>query len=289
MSALGPFSRLKVVDRVAALKNILVVVQNILDHPGVEKYRRVRHANELFLQRGGRFPETSAFMVGFLSFEDANGFLTAGPNCTEAKLREARELLSAEIEKLEEEAQISAEVKREEDKLSLVFFPCFSSSFEIKILLQETFRELRKRKVEEESIRRETMLNKIGQKSSKHARHPRGELGYVGIVNLGATCYLNSAIQCLFHVWPIRTALFNVTTFSGGNRKVQVRSSNMWDQVNFFISLPGLWRGEYSNCMSKDKRVFGYDRVYFQIQCNALIPLWHQCISDHKNNHPQIR
>lgn len=39
----------------------------------------------------------------------------------------------------------------------------------------------------------------------------RREVGYVGIKNQGATCYLNSLVQALFHIGAFRESVFKLT------------------------------------------------------------------------------
>ena len=44
---------------------------------------------------------------------------------------------------------------------------------------------------------------------------PRPNRGYVGLKNAGATCYMNSVLQQLFMIQPLRTALLSVKIPSG--------------------------------------------------------------------------
>lgn len=47
--------------------------------------------------------------------------------------------------------------------------------------------------------------------ASNHTYQGRQELGYIGIKNQGATCYLNSLVQALYHIGTFRKGVFELT------------------------------------------------------------------------------
>jgi ubiquitin carboxyl-terminal hydrolase 7 len=63
----------------------------------------------------------------------------------------------------------------------------------------------------------------------------RADVGYIGIRNQGATCYLNSLVQALYHIGDFRKSIFNLTKQSD-QAYIQVRCEDLAFYTLLFIS-----------------------------------------------------
>eukprot|EP00667_Euglena_gracilis_P000410 EG_transcript_409 len=107
------------------------------------------------------------------------------------------------------------------------------------------------------------LLMEVGvQVDSHHFRactvQPRSAIGWVGLKNQGATCYLNSLLQSLFHISALRAAIFQLPT----EAEVDKLESDSPTKVSLPLALQRLfWQLQYCEDAQKTKeltRAFGW-------------------------------
>lgn len=87
----------------------------------------------------------------------------------------------------------------------------------------------------------------------------RKTVGYIGLLNQGSTCYMNSALQCLFHICAFRKIVFSLPT--KGNEDI-TKSVTLALQRLFVL----LQKSEIAPSTSELTKAFGWDQedVYQQ-------------------------
>lgn len=87
----------------------------------------------------------------------------------------------------------------------------------------------------------------------------RKTVGYIGLINQGSTCYMNSVLQCLFHICAFRKIVFSLPT--KGDEDI-TKSVSLALQRLFIL----LQKSEIAPSTSELTRAFGWDQneVYQQ-------------------------
>ena len=191
-------------DVLDATRTLVTLAQNLVQHPADPKRHRVRIQNKAFFAKVGRLQDACSIMesMGFRRSADGDFFeaklgIGAGldggvPGAVAAALERATAELNADI--LEEE------ISRER--------------------MHHALAERRKRKKEQDERWSQAWaiagprLGKGhwgGGLGGTQQKLPRHSSGFVGLSNQGATCYLNSLLQCLYHNALLRSALSQMT------------------------------------------------------------------------------
>ena len=187
-------------DVLDATRTLVTLAQNLVQHPADPKRHRVRIQNKAFFAKVGRLQDACSIMelMGFRRSADGDffeaelgigaGFDGGVPGAVAAALERTAAELNADI--LEEE------ISRER--------------------MQRALAERRKRKKEQDE-RWSQAWSIAGPRLGKghwggglggaQQKLPRHSSGFVGLSNQGATCYLNSLLQCLYHNALLRSAL----------------------------------------------------------------------------------
>lgn len=195
-------------DVLAATRTLATLAQNLVEHPADPKRHRVRIQNKAFFSKVGRLHDACIIMeaIGFRRSADGDFFeaeLGVGaapdggvPGAVAEALHRVTEELKADI--------TEQEMARERTQAALA--------------------ERRKRKSEQDqrwsqawSIAGPRLGNGHwgGGLGGTMQKLPRHSSGFVGLSNQGATCYLNSLLQCLYHNALLRNTLSQMTSVPG--------------------------------------------------------------------------
>ena len=184
-------------DVLEAIKTLAKLAQNLVEHPADPKRHRVRIQNAAFFSKVGRMQDACAVMeaMGFRASVDGD-FYEAEMGVGGCGLPDAvADVLLRSVD------EVKADLMEEEAR---------------RLATQQALAERRKRKKNEDERWSQAWSiagMRLGQGhwggglGGVQQSLPRHSSGYVGLCNQGATCYLNSLLQCLYHNAFLRTML----------------------------------------------------------------------------------
>ena len=191
-------------DVLNATKTLVTLAQNLVQHPADPKRHRVRIRNKVFFANVGRLQDACSIMeaMGFRLSADGDFFeakLGIGTGVDGGLPGAVVTVLTRAIEELKAD-MVEEDISRER--------------------MQHALAQRRKRKKEQDE-RWAQAWTIAGPRLGKghwggglggtQQKLPRHSSGFVGLSNQGATCYLNSLLQCLYHNALLRSALSQMT------------------------------------------------------------------------------